>query len=390
MRIAFRPLTAALLVVGFASSVAQAQTTTPSFKLSGFGTLGMAHSSSDQADYVTSITQPNGAGFTRDWSGNPDSKLGVQADVNFTSQFSGVLQLVSKNQYDNSYTPNVEWANLKYQATPELAVRVGRIALPFFMHSDTRLVNYTQPWVRPPIEAYMVNPNTSNDGVDVMYQAKWGGVTHNLQAFYGVNNVKIPGGGNAKGNPNWGINDSAQIGDLTVRASYAYSKVDIPGFQPLTDLAAMGGLNYPATKLDFNTLALGATYDPGKWFVMGEFIDFRGESFAQGVQAWYVSGGYRFGSVTPYVTYASSRNHTKNETAPGFATAIVNSIVNNENAQDTLSLGVRWDFYRNMSLKGQYDRIDLGTNSTGRFGNVQPGFAGTGSDVFTVSVDFVF
>lgn len=389
MRIVFKPLTAALVAMGFAAGGAQAQSM-PTFKFGGFGTVAATHSGDDRADYVTSITQPNGSGFTRDWSGGPDSKLGVQADVSFTNQLSGVLQLVSQHQYDNSFMPKVEWANIKYQATPDLAVRAGRIALPFFMYSDNRLVNYTQPWVRPPIEAYMVNPNTSNDGIDVMYRLQTGSVTHNLQAFYGVNEVKTPGGGSAKGSPNWGINDSAQIGDLTLRASYAYSKVDIPGFQPLTDLATLGGLNYPATGLDFRTLALGASYDPGRWFVTGEFIDFRGESFAQGVRAWYISGGYRFGSVTPYLTYASSKNHTKQETAPSFATPIINSIVDAPNEQDTVSVGVRWDFYRNMALKAQYDHISLGANSTGRFANVQPGFAGGGSNVFSLSLDFVF
>src|SRR6186713_2156598 len=183
MRIAIKPLTAALLVIGFASGAAHGQSM-PGFKLSGFGTLAATHSSEQHADYVTSITQPNGSGFTRDWSGGPDSKLGVQADVAFTGSLSGVVQLVSQHKYDNSFEPHIEWANIKYQATPDLAVRVGRIALPFFMYSDNRLVNYTQPWVRPPIEAYMVNPNTSNDGVDVMYRARFGGFTHNLQAFY--------------------------------------------------------------------------------------------------------------------------------------------------------------------------------------------------------------
>src|SRR5262245_1312096 len=312
MRVAFKPLAAALVAVGFASGVAHAQAM-PGFKVSGFGTLALTQSSEENADYVTSIVQPNGAGATRNWTGGPDSKLGVQADVSFTKNVTAVLQLVSQHQYDNSWTPKVEWANVKFQATPELALRAGRIALPFFMYSDSRLVNYSQPWVRPPIEAYMVNPNTSNDGVDAMYRLQTGGVTHNLQAFYGVNEVKTPGGGSAKGHPNWGLNDSATIGDLTLRASYAYSKVDIPAFQALTDLVALGGFSYPATNMDFNTVALGALYDPGRWFVTGEFIDFRGESFAQGVRAWYVSGGYRFGSVTPYVTYAHSKNHTKRE-----------------------------------------------------------------------------
>jgi predicted porin len=409
MRIEFKPLTAALLAIGFASGAAHGQSM-PTFKLSGFGTIAAAHSSERNADFITHISQPNGAGFTSATSFNPDSKVGVQGDMQFTDKLSGVVQLVSQHNWDNGYTPEVEWANVKYQATPDLALRVGRIAMPFFMYSDTRLVGYAQPWVRPPIEVYMVQPNTKSDGADVMYRAQTGSVTHNLQAFYGVNEVKTPDGGSAKGNPNWGFNDTAQMGDLTMRGAFTYSRVSIPALQGLTDaLGAFSGIPgpigaesarlasvYKANDMDFRTVAVGASYDPGSWFLTGEYLDFRGQSFAQGTQAWYISGGYRIGKFTPYATYSGSKNHTKQEAGIPFPPAqplndALNSIINNPNKQNTISAGLRWDFMRNVDLKAQYDHISLGEGSTGRFTNIQPAFKPGGhANIFTVSVDFVF
>ena len=98
----------------------------PELKFSGFGTLGATYSDERKADYVTTIFQPNGVGFTRPWSVTPDSKLGGQVDAIFNDQWSAVVQVIAKHHHDNSFTPQVEWANVKYQITPELSVRAGR------------------------------------------------------------------------------------------------------------------------------------------------------------------------------------------------------------------------------------------------------------------------
>jgi predicted porin len=408
MRIAFKPLTAALAVVGFACGAAHGQSM-PRVKLSGFGTLAATHSSEGNADFVTNRVQPNGAGASRSWSATTDSKVGVQGDVVFSERLSGVVQLVSQHGDDNNFMPQLEWANLKYQVTPDLSVRVGRTAMPFFLYSDTRLVGYAQPWVRPPLEAYIIQPNTKSDGIDVMYRTEFGGLAHNLQAFYGANKVTTASG-EAKGPVNWGLNDTAQMGDLTLRAAYTYSRVSIPsldalnaGFAAFSAVPGPAGAEaarlaatYYAKDMDFRTLALGASYDPGRWFLTGEYINFRGSGFIRGTQAWYVSGGYRLGSFTPYLTYANSKNHTRQEAGiPLPAAAPLNAalagIVGNSGKQETVSLGLRWDFARNTDAKVQYDRVNLGTNSMGYFTNPTPSYKPGGSaNIVTVSVDFVF
>jgi hypothetical protein len=104
----------------------------PDWRISGFGTLGIVHASEREADYTSSFMKASGAGGSRRWSTDVDTRLGVQLDATLARQWSAVLQVVSEQGLDDIYRPRIEWANVKYQVTPELAVRVGRIALPVF------------------------------------------------------------------------------------------------------------------------------------------------------------------------------------------------------------------------------------------------------------------
>ena len=102
----------ALLTIALHAAGARAQEAeTPLFSFNGFGTLGVAHSSEDKADFTSSIFKPNGAGYSHAWSADVDSLIGRQVTANFTPKLSAVLQVISEQNYDNSYRPHVEWAN---------------------------------------------------------------------------------------------------------------------------------------------------------------------------------------------------------------------------------------------------------------------------------------
>src|SRR5690349_21491266 len=107
MKARYTVLAAACLGLGAFSLPAAAQSLADT-KISGFGTIGAVHSSEAQADYVSTVFQPSGAGHTRSTSFDPDSKLGLQVSVPFNEALSAVLQVVSQHQYDNSYRPMVE------------------------------------------------------------------------------------------------------------------------------------------------------------------------------------------------------------------------------------------------------------------------------------------
>jgi hypothetical protein len=393
----FRPLVAALALAGIGAANAADVSDAPSWSFSGFGTFSAVHSNDDTSDFLGTLFQPNGAGHTRATSTTPDSKLGLQLGAVFNPQLSAVVQVVSQYQYDSSYTPMVEWANVKYQVTPELAVRLGRIAAPSYLLSESRFVGYTNASVRPPTEVYGVLAITSNDGIDATYRSQIAGANNTVQAYYGKSSVNLTSGG-AKSRPSWGVNDTVDIGALSLRAGYNSLKIDL-------DIPSLAGLfagfrafgeqdmleKYKLDGMKTSALSLGATYDPGDWFVVGEFVDYKGAGFLSDTRSWYANAGYRVGKFTPYVGYSNITSHIKAESDAGFLNAGVNTTLNAFTpTQHTTSIGLRWDVMKNVALKTQFDRIKTGENSSGRLRSF-PGYVpGSNVDVVTVAADFVF
>ncbi len=418
----------ALAAALFVSLAAHAQLPV-GLTFSGFGTIAFTHSGEKNADYVGSRFQPNGAGHTRSTDFGPDSKLGGQLSAQFNDQWSAVLQVVSQHQYDNGYDPMVEWANVKYQVSPELSVRIGRIALPSYLISESRFVGYANTWAHVPTEVYSVLSITSDDGIDVTHRKSFGDINNTFQAFYGTAKAKLPGDTKVKSTPTWGFNDSVEFGSWTLRAGYSNYTLDLdvpsisglftglgfiadsagavqlPEFQLAAQQARDLSQKYSLKSIKMSALSLGLNYDPGNWFVMSEFVAFQSEGFLTNSKSWYSTVGYRWGAFTPFFSYASTKADIPNEAGitsvtgdlmlDGTATALsgaVNTSLNSINgSQATTSVGIRWDAMPNVAVKAQYDRIKLGSGSSGRLTNPQPGLEKGGKvDLFSVSVDFVF
>ncbi len=387
------------------------------FSFGGFGTLGVVHSTQDKADFTSSSFEATGAGHTHAWSAAVDSLIAAQLTANFSPRLSAVVQVISREIHDDSYRPQVEWANIKYQVTPDFSVRVGRIALPIYLVTDSVHVGYANPWVRPPVELYSLVSVTSNDGLDASYRVAMGATSNTVQASIGRANYTFPipnGGGNdsVRSRQQLSLTDSVESGPLTVRFTYGQAHVWIPIFDPLFDgfrqfgvqgaaIADRYGLN--GRRIYF--LGTSASYDPGKWFAMGEWGRVNSHSLLGDKTAWYLSGGYRVARFTPYATYArltaDSRasdpglNLTALPPASVASAAGLNAALNGTlgaiAAQHTISVGARWDVRQNIDLKVQFDRVALGAHSPGTLFNLQPGFQlGSTLSLFTATVDFVF
>jgi hypothetical protein len=378
----------------------------------GFGTLGVARSNSDQADFTANDLSPGAVGYSRRWSATVDSRAGVQAGVDLNHDWSAVVQLVSERTLRDHYAPTVEWAYVRYRATPDLTLRAGRITLPLFLAGDYRKAGYALPWVRPPVEVYGAIPLSSSDGVDLSYRWQGGDANHVTQFFYGRTDIPVTPGSRAQAHGLAGLSHSATAGALTLRASVlrAHLSVDIPRqlFSGLRQFDAQGASLADQYELDPKhayVATLGFNYDPGQWFAMGEIARLNAHSFLGDKTVAYLSAGYRYRDLTPYLTYAVSRPNVPNS-VPGLdldgqpvqraaAGAQLNGGLNQLLAaiprQNSISAGLRWDFHSCYALKLQYDRIVPQQGSSGTFINVQPGFrAGQPVTVLSAVVDFVF
>jgi hypothetical protein len=383
------------------------------FSVKGFGTLGVVHSSEDRADFANSFFDYDGAGFSHSWSAAVDSKLGAQVTANFTPQLSAVLQVISEQRYDGSYTPHLEWANIKYQITPEFGVRAGRIVLPGFLYSDSRKIGYAQPWVRPPVEVYSLVPLSNSDGMDASYKLHIGAAVHTFTGSYGQIDTALPPDGTdtAHARHMWVLSDTVEYGALTAQVSVSQLRLSSPGLSKLFDGFRQFGPQgiALANKYDVHDrlvrfMGLGATYDPGSWFFTTEWGNTDFDSVFGDITAWYASGGYRFGNLMPYLTYSqviansvTSDPGLNLSALPPFLAgpatglnAALNGILETVAVQKTISVGARWDFRKNVDLKLQFDHSQLGSGSSGTLINVQRNFQPGGTfNLFSLTVDFV-
>lgn len=347
----------------------------PIFKFGGFGTLGISHSSQSLGDYVLDGTMPKGPGRSRSWSANNDSRIGVQVAANFTPEVSAILQVISEYQADSTYRPAIEWANVKYAFTQDAYIRVGRIALPTFLNSDSRKVGYSYPWIHPPVDLYRQLSLTNSDGMDVSYRFSIGDAGNSIKLIYGRNTNERPASTSTSRNL-WGIFDAFEYGPSTLRIGY--QERESSSYNHLTGVTGAWIKN--------SDLSIGASYDSGDWFAMAEWMQRKSTTK---VDAMYVSTGYRINKITPYLVYSQN---SPASFLPGFPAPTTAAIQSAKRQQNTTSMGVRWDCMKNTDFKLQYDQVRLSDNSNGYLANLPAGVTlyGTGFHVVSAVLDFVF
>jgi hypothetical protein len=375
------------------------------FSIQGFGTLGLARTNNDSAEFARDLSQPDGAGTT--WTGKVDSLLGIQANLQVSPQTEGVLQLVSRHHYDASFNPELTWAFLRHDVSPDVSVRAGRLGTEFYMLGDSRLVGYSNLSLRPPPDFYGSLVFSYIDGLDV--SAVWQ-LPHGLlrgKVFAGKSPEKTPYASgivwDQRGSTLQGGYLEYQTGPWQARASHARVRFN---HEAPTDalLRAMGdplgGLPYlalvPAMAMQdkwTRFASVGLVYDAGPLNVqlMLNQVQHDGAAYADS-KAAYALAAYRLGAITPYA--GISRSFTPTEPLPASGSAMVDvltaSLVSQSYVdQNTITLGARWDFQKNMALKAQIDRIDGQPTSKFLVKNPQPGWDGR-MTVFSLSLDFVF
>jgi hypothetical protein len=318
-----------------------------------------------------------------------DTRLGLQLDGKFTDRLSAVVQVIAEDQQLNSWTdePN--------------------------------------PSFRPVVEwAYGYMTYVGSDGADITYSTRFGGITNTVNAHAGKQRSSLSSG--ALHPEIWGVNDTVQAGDLTMRVSYAHMKVDFQELgagQPLADFeavmnslpfsmgadAAAASAGIRESHFDnasiIHNYTLGATYDPGKWFALAEIYAIRTGGFLPNSTAGYVSAGVRWKKFTPYATISRLSMEQRSFSIPSsrlppgldaYAAGMngyANALLGSNYSQTTTAAGVRWDFMNNFDAKFQFEHIDLSKDSTGlyRLQSQQAGFeTGSSANVVSLAVDFVF
>lgn len=384
-----------------------------------FGSVAAIHSDTDQADYYHSIgITPEGPGRTESVNWNSGSKFAGQVEWAISDRFDFTAQTLVKQYEDGDWAPRMEWAFVKFNASNELDVRVGRIRPPVYMLSDFLDVNYANPWVRPPTEQYYTVPVTNMDGIDLLWRPDFAGFSWLVQPYYGQKDLKLSGsGGDYVDIENFGLNVTASKGDFTYRAGYWEGDLgmEITQFKEAdAGLDQICGLTSEPTACEhaqllnlddtnYRFMSLGLTWDNGDYFVQSEVgRAISNTTVLADSSSYYLTGGTRMGLWTPYVSFASFENTLPaNVTESGIptATSIALGIMQNTaQSQSTFTVGARYDILPTVSLKAQWDHTmtECGNGNAetcrGMFGRSTPAFRASEQNVnlISVAVDFIF
>ena len=398
-------LTLATLLAGpYLSANAQSvpDTTASRFTLSGFGTLGLVRASNPDADPLRDVSQPEGA--TQKWSARTDSIVGVQGNLRLQPELEVVTQVVSHYRQDGSFRPEVTWAFAKFEPNPRLQFRAGRVGTEFLMQSDSRMVGYSYLPVRPNIDYFGGVPINYADGADAQVRWPAGDGVVRASVFVGVAREKLrtyETNGSPVTKASLGYDQGAwQFRYIHARSRLANSNESM---RPLLGALTASGASRFAQSMDFKGSAsaynsLGTSYDDGTWQAQLAINAIQHETSAiENSQAGYLLVGRRMGNWSPFVIFSRSKSAAKQLdtglVGPNFSQlnqAVKVLSTRSHLDSQTLSLGARWDFARNMDLKFQIDRSTGGSPPASLlYGDVKPGWNGK-TTLLSVALDFVF
>lgn len=398
-----RKLAAAILVAVTLSNAYAADT--PELSLTGFATIGAVYTDDSEAQFTRwAVNKPSDTRL--DFS--PDSILGIQASLRVGPKSDATVQVVSSEDPMGSYTPRITWAFLRHALTPNLTIRVGRMRAPFFMLSDSLLVNYANLWVRPPVEVYSLVPVNELDGIDLLYRAQISGVEVEVHPYVGRSKLDLFDDSVVELRDTLGLNLAIRYNNLTLHFGHAEAKFGY--FRNGGNSAALANVLRTAGP-DGRALAseisgsdgharfesIGFQWDDGQYIVTGEYAKRKTNRYISSTEGGYLSLGRRIGVVTPYISYAQQNSlepTLRGTVPPGFGPSVELFNLVRNNAQHSVTLGTRWDLNRNTAVKAEWSRAQLDDRSTGSFypetGGATTRIGGRSFNTLSVSVDVLF
>lgn len=421
--VTFKYLLARVCLGAFCGSPLAAWAQSPAeLQFSGFGTVGVAATSLEDADYRSNSEQSVGVGRSSSPDYGVDSVFGVQASMQWTETLGAALQMQSRRLSDGAQSPYFEWANVRWLITPNITGRVGRVMAPVFMVSDSRSIGYSQTTVRLAPDVYQLAPISYVEGADLSWRLAVGDTLMRFNVTSGDVDQSLTVSGELR-DYHFDLDIfSAELEIENSKFRLAYADVNARlrspaiaqldgGITLLTQLNVPGAatvrehIDFENNQVDFS--GVGYEFDDGRWLVQGEYVWRTASSETiQDQEAAYLLAGHRWGQWMPYaqVSRMESRidlSHLPVMNASGYSapvvagTAAVNAAIASirlPQERDTLTLGVRWDLQENVALKLQADRVEKEAGRLSYFVNATPDFIAEARNVvvYTATLDFIY
>lgn len=379
----------------------------PHFSIGGFGTLGLAHNSTDGAEFIRDFLQP--AGPRDEWSPDVDSRFGLQLDARVTDTLDITLQGLTRYSADGDYTPELSLALLRYEPNPDLTFRAGRLGWDVYVLADSRDIGYSYVWVRPSVDYFGRLLLTRIDGGDAVLRRVFAGGLLTAKIYGGFADQEVPVGDSPNlelsGSSIVGGNISFRKGDWLFRGDYARVELDqeLPALPPLLAALRATGLPQAIELADdisledkyVNIFSAGMAWERGPWQanLMYNRLDSNSLIMADAHSA-YLLLTCRYGKWSPYFaasgTITSQSDRTTGLPLPNPLDAAVNGILTlTHSVQNTFTAGVRYDVMPNVDVKLQVDQVHVYDHAAALWWRAQPGWDGDGT-IFSMTLDFVF
>ena len=286
---------------------------------------------------------------SKGWEFDQESLVGLQLKKDFTPNFSGTVQVVSRAQNPNQGSkPTVDWAYLTWQPSTDSnwTIQAGRFRIPLYYYSDYLYIGYAYPWVRPAPDVYGW-PIYAYNGANVSYRTQigdsdwattatvWAGsFSQNTDAYYTNLYNTTPTSDAWKRILGGSVSVNNGIVDVRGMVMHHYETAIIND--------PVNGPTYEVNNAGTTIMGLSANMDYKSWLIKTEIDHFSQVDPSQGLNNVYkyalVGVGYNYKGFTPMYTY--SRYRTVAQPIEG---------------RDTQTFVLRWDVYKNTTLKIQYD-----------------------------------
>lgn len=386
----------------------------PRFRLSGFGTLDVTSAGTKQAGYHNEFSHAGQFGGASIFSG---SVAGLQLDADLLPKLSATVQGVVKERTKQDLFNFLDWAFLRYQATPNTVIRAGRMGTDLYMLSEYRNVGFAYLWTHPVIEFYMPISFSHFDGFDLKYSRRIDPGFLEFKVYGGQTGSDITvsrGDFGLRERPFFGANVSLETDHWKFRMTYATAEIHSTRNQQFHQL--LNALNQAPANLwpqagsiadhisaegkQSSYYSAGIAYDKNAWVVQSEFAWLDSKWPSVNMTNGYLSVGRRVGPVTLYSvgSYAKSLNSPlhfdPDAAAPSNVTRLqeITEVAFNRTLfdQNTFSLGARWDLNHQTALKAQWDHTWVRKNGGGFLVLKEPLEQDITLDIFSVNLNFIF
>ncbi|HET8731961.1 MAG TPA: hypothetical protein VFM34_12745 [Moraxellaceae bacterium] len=380
-------VTGALLCLAPVGAV-HAENITPDFTVNGYATAAFARLSGNEGATYPKNTNNGMPVIIGQPTTEADTLGGLQFRYRLNDQAAFVMQEVAQSFNDpsqqyteqNNYSLRTDWLYMDYRFNDDLTLRAGRFAFSTYLYSENMKVGEAYPWVRLPQEIYsQLGGLNNNSGVELLYKHSFGDWNLLLQPNYTSEQLN-----------GFAVNNATQLAatlsndSLTLHLGTGTSPINIeqPGLVQMLQTAAgapagtpfgdqiAASINLQHDRAVFNEA--GFLFDDGKWFAAGEATSLRVKGWFPDHNASYLSVGHYVGKWLPYAMYSTYKTTNNYQLAMSLPAPIAAALGPSQKYQQaTASLGARYQFKPNMSLKMEADRISDFNNTSGLF-NLPP------------------